>query len=370
MTSDFNCHETWDAVIIGAGPAGSITAALLAERGWNVLLLERKAWPREKACGGCLNAVAIRLLRASGLGSALEGATPIHRLEVRLGNRHLSVSTPPGLAIDRKTFDGRLVEQAISRGAFFVDRAKATLLPRRSRSFREVSIEHDNRIAIVHAPLVLACDGIQGSSLRDEAWAKWQTAENAAIGLSTTVTDDSIPAGTITMCVGSGGYVGLVRQGETTVHVGAALHLESCISGGSPALLTQRILIENGISLQFNKKLTGIGPMTRQREVAGEGILAVGDACGYVEPFTGEGIAWAIRGACSLAHLLTQSGPAWTEDLALAWKTAYANEVARRQGWCKMLQALTRMPTAAAACMQLGKWFPSIPQRVAERIGG
>ena len=68
---------TWDALVIGAGPAGSVTARELARRGRRVLLVDRATFPRSKVCGGCLNGAAIRTLERLGLGRVLEGALPL-----------------------------------------------------------------------------------------------------------------------------------------------------------------------------------------------------------------------------------------------------------------------------------------------------
>ncbi len=96
-------NERWDAVIVGAGPAGAVAAALLAHRGWQVLLLERSRWPRDKVCGGCLNAAALALLRDAGFATALRMAKPnrLHRLSLNIRRQKLSLALPEGLAIPR-----------------------------------------------------------------------------------------------------------------------------------------------------------------------------------------------------------------------------------------------------------------------------
>ncbi|HSG47467.1 MAG TPA: FAD-dependent monooxygenase, partial [Longimicrobiales bacterium] len=63
----------WDAVVVGAGPAGALTAALAARRGLATLLVERSAFPRWKVCGACLNPAGVAVLRWAGLDGILEG---------------------------------------------------------------------------------------------------------------------------------------------------------------------------------------------------------------------------------------------------------------------------------------------------------
>src|SRR5205823_9740112 len=100
-----NMDDLWDAVVVGAGPAGSVSAALLAQRGWRVLLLEKSPWPRDKACGGCVNAAAVRMLREAGLGGVLSGAAAMTKMMVQAGIRALHVPLPAGVAEQRRKLD-------------------------------------------------------------------------------------------------------------------------------------------------------------------------------------------------------------------------------------------------------------------------
>ena len=82
-------HRLWDAIVVGAGPAGAMAARELARTGISVLLVDRARFPRYKVCGGCLNPRALRLLRKAGLGGLMArlGAVPLTKLRVgyRLG---------------------------------------------------------------------------------------------------------------------------------------------------------------------------------------------------------------------------------------------------------------------------------------------
>src|SRR5690606_7579051 len=100
--------ECWDAVVIGAGPAGSVAAYLLARAGGRVLLIERKPLPRYKVCGACLSSSAVALLNQLGLGTLLENLpqVPLERMLLRRGNAGcvipLRTHSGPGYAIARE----------------------------------------------------------------------------------------------------------------------------------------------------------------------------------------------------------------------------------------------------------------------------
>ncbi len=123
MTTD------WDAIVIGAGPAGSVVARQLALGGRRVLLLDKKRFPRRKVCGACLNHGAVTLLEEIGLGNILHdsGAVELSGFDLRSGSRRLSLPLPSGRAVSRSVLDQQLVEAAIRAGVTFHDGVSATV---------------------------------------------------------------------------------------------------------------------------------------------------------------------------------------------------------------------------------------------------
>src|SRR5262249_58903437 len=114
-------HEEWDAVVVGAGPAGSVTARELARGGARVLLVDKATFPRPKVCGCCLNRAALAALRAVGLGHipARCGAVPLSRVKLAAGRSAADVLLPGGVAVSREAFDAALVAEAVSAGVTF-----------------------------------------------------------------------------------------------------------------------------------------------------------------------------------------------------------------------------------------------------------
>lgn len=380
--------QPWDAIVIGTGVAGGVVGTLLGQRGWRVLLVERQAWPRDKACGGCLNAAGVRMLRSVGLGELLSGAAPLTRFEMHQGRRRLSVAMPAGVAIARREFDGRLVESALRAGARGAEGSRVRFMANCSArimeedpAYRTVRLKRENEEAAVRARVVFACDGVQGSSLQEQPWAAWQAAEASWIGVAATMQgreggalERMVAPGTIAMFLAPGGegYVGVVRQGAGRVHVGAAVSPAACNRAQGAARVLGEILAGHDVGLSGLEGITfeGTRPLTgRRSRIAGGRVLVVGDSCGYVEPFTGEGMSWAIRGAISAVSLLPLRLEGWEDRWEREWETLYAREVERRQAWCWRVRGVVRRPKMAGACMSAGRAIPWLARWVARRIG-
>ncbi|MEO8937213.1 MAG: NAD(P)/FAD-dependent oxidoreductase [Burkholderiaceae bacterium] len=116
----------YDAVVIGAGPAGSSAAILLARAGWRVALIEKQTFPRRKVCGECIAASNLPLLDALGIGADIAASAGPALRQVVLMRAHQSVTAPlpaasfdghrHGVAVGRETLDTRLLEAARRAG--------------------------------------------------------------------------------------------------------------------------------------------------------------------------------------------------------------------------------------------------------------
>jgi flavin-dependent dehydrogenase len=110
--------EQWQAVVVGAGPAGALAALQLARQGVRVLLVEKRAFPRWKVCGCCLNAQAQAVLAAAGAGGLVDsqGGVPLRRLQLGHRGKRATLALPDGRALSRERFDQALVQAAIDAG--------------------------------------------------------------------------------------------------------------------------------------------------------------------------------------------------------------------------------------------------------------
>jgi flavin-dependent dehydrogenase len=365
----------WDAVVVGAGVAGGATAAMLAQRGWRVLLVERSAWPREKVCGGCLSASAIDTLREMGIDSALRHAEPTTSVVWQVGARAFEHPLPRGAAVLRGDLDASIVSEAVRRGCEFMPGCSASLLPASlSDSCRTLRLKSGDRTIEARAGLVIACDGIGGALLGGEPWAKWTISRGSLIGVGATYRchSASILPGRIYMCMGNSGYVGIVRIDDSYEHLAAALDPASCRGVGGPVNLVRDILGSCGRSIPAaldGARFRGTGTLTRRRKhLGGFRVVTVGDACGYVEPLTGEGMAWAAIGARELVNMLQNPLARWREELPARWRRRYLEIVGRQQRWCRGMRTTIRHPALAAAGIFMGRAMPALAGWIAQTI--
>jgi flavin-dependent dehydrogenase len=89
-----------------------------------------------------------------------------------------------------------------------------------------------------------------------------------------------------------------------------------------------------------------------------ERLFVLGDAAGYVEPFTGEGIAWALLAGRSIEPLARRAVYGWDPELPRLWAALYARLVGRRQRLCRALTQLVRHPRLARGALELSLWIP------------
>lgn len=325
-----------DVIVVGAGPAGSSAAYWLATCGLDVLVLEKSLFPREKVCGDGLTPRGTRALVDLGIDVSKDAGW-VHTRGVRIvvGDRHLEVDWPeltrfPGYGLVRKRadLDWQLVEHAVKAGARLHQETKVTASVQ-DRQGRVVGVTARARGAVevrYRAPLVLACDGASG---RLAIGLGLHRNQRRPVGVavrryyrSPRSQDEYLEAW-------------LLSQGRGRAHVPAALHGYGWIFGlgdgsvnvglgsmdarrSAPgadlpnALMTWLNDLPAEWGLREENALSGIDggglPMGFSRTPHyTRGLLLAGDAGGMVNPFTGEGIAYAMEAGKLAAEVVAQA---------------------------------------------------------------
>jgi len=342
-------EKIWDVIVVGAGPAGALAAREMARAGAAVLLVDKAVFPRPKVCGCCLNENALGSLEAVGLGDLplRLGAQPIQSMRLGVGGRRASIPLPGGAALSREVLDAALIKEAIAAGSHFLSQTSAVLEPTQER-IRSVSLSQGETVVQVKAQVVVAADGLGGTFLEKESGFDVTLMPDSRIGASaiTSEAPDFYQPGTIFMACGAGGYVGLVRVEEGRLDVAAAFDREFLKRMGVPGYAAAGILHEvrfPPIEQLAELPWRGTPALTRHRSrVAGDRLFVIGDAAGYVEPFTGEGMAWAFASALAVAPLALEGIRRWDDSLPDRWAAAHRRLIGNRQKICGVIARALR----------------------------
>ena len=338
-----------DVIVVGAGPAGSATAYHLAQRGLDVLVLEKTAFPREKVCGDGLTPRAVKQLIEMGIDTSPANGWA-HNVGLRIigGGHRLEMHWPDlatfpdyGLTRTRKDFDEILIRQAEKVGARVLERTAVSGPVRDDRSGRIVGvtarttdadgIKHDE--VTYRAPLVVAADG---NSSRLSVAAGRERLENRPMGVAirtyytSPFSHDEWLESHLELWDGDKllpGYGWIFGLGDGTVNVGLGI-LDSSPAFGKVdyRALMQRWVDRADAAYGFSEEtrtepMRGAAlPMAFNRKPHyADGLLLVGDSGGMVNPFNGEGIAYAMESGQLAADVMAQ---------ALRRPTAYSREKA------------------------------------------
>jgi 2-polyprenyl-6-methoxyphenol hydroxylase-like FAD-dependent oxidoreductase len=175
---------------------------------------------------------------------------------------------------------------------------------------------------------------------------------------------DFYAPGTIYMATGRGGYVGLVRLEDDRLDIAAAFDSTFVRSSGGMCEAARLLLNATGWPVPLaldNLPWKGTPALTRTpTAVAGPGWFAVGDAAGYIEPFTGEGMAWAIASAAALAPIAARAMSGWKESFVSEWAAGHRRLVGRRQRTCRWIAHGLRSPIATNIAVRLLSTIPSL----------
>ncbi|HET6879780.1 MAG TPA: NAD(P)/FAD-dependent oxidoreductase [Pirellulales bacterium] len=358
-----------EAIVIGAGPAGAMAARELARRGIDVLLVERKLFPRAKVCGACLNERAVSWLRLAGLSNLLPrlGAVRTERFRASCGRRSVEIELPGGAALSRETFDQALAQAAVEAGGRLVTGVVATVretMP--GSSTREVTLRDGaGQARTISAKTVLSADGLGHPALARCREFVSRVSPHAKIGMRARIVNrvDRFKPGTIYMAAGKGGYVGLVRVEDGSLNLAAAIEPQAVKRAGSPAAAVSSILMASGMPEVDVTAAAWQGtlPLT-QRTVrpVGHRVFLLGDAAGYVEPFTGEGMAWALASGIAVADFVERGLDDWCPRLEQEWLATYHRLIRNRQFWCRAFAAMLRKPAVVGAAVRLASAWPAL----------
>lgn len=387
LTVETAAATPWQAIVVGAGPAGAAVAMRLADAGWRVLLVDRSPMPRPKVCGSCLSPRALAELRrlgASPVDGSLVGEVPLHGVRLVAAGRSVRLPLPAGGVVSRDALDPRLVRMAVAAGAAWLPQTAVASIAEAGGPGDPLVVSC--RTAAAAAPLhairghaVILGIGLTDQVRLPEPARMRRVRSGSRIGVGGVVAGHvlDLPAGELVMAVGRSGYCGLVRLEDGSIDVAAAVDRRAVRDTATVAESVAGILAEAdaaqhhvamrrmdlaAAAFRATPPLTHAAPL-----VAGarRRIFRVGDAAGYVEPFTGEGIGWALTSSRLLAAALLAGG-----DPAGDYERSHAACFRRLHGRCRRIAAALRHPRLVSSAIRVAGAAPWAAARIVPLLVG
>jgi len=331
-------QDSADVIVVGAGPAGSTAATLLARAGIDVLLLEKSTFPREKVCGDGLTPRGVRQLHALGIDTSGDGWIRNRGLRVVGGDVTIELPWPTladfpdfGVVRPRRDFDDMLATLAVKAGARLRTATTVTgpVIDERFDRIAGVTAKTTDDGGAVHrfgAPLVIAADGV---SARVALGMGINKRDDRPLGVavrryyrSPRADDDHLESHLELWDRGDQrnpkllpGYGWIFGLGDGTVNVGLGMLNSSKAFGHTDYRALLRTWLDGTPEEWGLREQNAVGtvggaalPMGFNRTPHYDrGLLLIGDAGGVVNPFNGEGIAYAMESAAIAVDAVLQA---------------------------------------------------------------
>jgi len=362
-----------DVAIAGAGPAGALAATILARAGLKVRLFERARFPRHKLCGDTLNPGALAVLRRHGeVLSLIERSDPIGgMLLTGPGGVRVRGEYGGGMAgrsITRSALDCWLLDRAIAAGASVEEQVAIRDVSMRDGRVGGVVATGRERRPLTHpARIVIAADGRRSAIAIGRGLSK-QPARPRRWAIGGYFTGVSGMSAFGEMHVRQGYYIGVapVPGGLSNVCLVAT-------QAGHPLAQPAEMLLSH---LRADSELAArfagatavsapvmLGPLAVDATAAGKpGLLLAGDAAGFIDPMTGDGLRFALMGA-ELAAAVVREALGGTLSIDRAHlELAVRRRAAFRTKWRfnRTMRALVASPAGVIAAASVARALPSV----------
>jgi 2-polyprenyl-6-methoxyphenol hydroxylase-like FAD-dependent oxidoreductase len=330
-----------DLVVIGAGPVGAALAMLLARSGRRVALLDRATFPRDKACGEGLLPSGVRVLEGLGIDLAALGFPELSGVRYRSACGRSAAAAfrdGPGRGVRRLILDAALAQRAaVTPGVHFYPGCPLVAL---TCSWQ--GIEAHTGLGRLRAWAIVGADGLRSTTARLLGRARPPGKPTRYGVVGHLACDRPSQEVVVTLLHEVEVYTAPVAPDELLVAVLGSR--QSLFRTGARPLDQFRAIVERAhpelAGAPLRGRLRGAGPFrVRAAPVAEDGVFLVGDAAGFVDPLTGDGIAAGLVQAETLAALLAPAALELADRRQLAAAAAHYRSWWRQQWWRRRLLA-------------------------------
>jgi len=299
-------EKKYDVIVVGSGPAGSVTARFAAETGAKVLVIERRSEVGVPVlCGEGISRKIDDWNIIEGkrwIAGKMEGARIFSPDKTCVTLAADKAGNETGYVIYRDIFDQELARLAIKAGAEFMMNTKAVGLIKQGGKIKGIKARHFDEDLEIYCDIVVAADGVDSKVAQ---WAGLKTRldpKDLETCCQYTLTDIDITEAYCEFYLGKnmapGGYVWVFPKGKNIANVGIGILASLSESGMAKKLLDKFIendpRLSKGKSLRF---LAGAVPVSKPAEVTvADNLLLVGDAARHVDPITGGGLTHCLEG--------------------------------------------------------------------------
>ena len=387
---------SFDAAIVGAGPAGASLATLLARAGWSVALIERQTFPRRKVCGECIAASNLGLLDALGVGSTFDAriGAPLRRVALMRGSETIVARLPAaegrhawGRALGREHLDTALADAAEAAGATRLQPWSLQAVDGGAGSFRlrvrpEPGAGSDADVEL-RAAVVVAGHGSWQPLPSERAERRESRSPGDLLAFKANFRGAALDADLLPVLSFAGGYGGMVVADD------GVLTLAGCIrSDRLQAVRAEHPGARAGDAFEtmLRRECAGVaaalasasregawlasGPLRPGIRVEVEdGVFRVGNAAGEAHPIVGEGISMALQSAFVLAALIAPQRDALIDPARAraagrrahrAYAALWRRRFARRLAVAAAFAHVAMRPALASAAWPLVRRWPAI----------
>jgi menaquinone-9 beta-reductase len=354
--------ELFDVAIIGGGPAGSACAAFCAAGGLRTVLIEREKFPREKVCGDCLNPECWPILRRLGIDQHVRASphAPLRSVAfVGLRDQRVEIELPQSeaaeVAIKRSAFDSLLLDRARQLGTEVREARTLTSLAK-SNGYWKLTIAD---AFTCRARVLVAADGRNSTVARLCGLLPRIGKERVALQAHIPLPCDF--ENTVVLQLLPNGYSGQAPVSETELNL--------CLVGKPKSIRGLQQWATARFGLSQGQEWRTITPLTRAAISPAHGnLLFAGDAARVVEPFTGEGIFYALRSGELAAAAVTSIIREHSDNAATEYVAQHAG-IYRGRLWINALaRSAVVSPKLGSVLLEFARFQPTLLRYLTRKI--